>query len=409
VTDTDAAGPVPPPPAEVLVELPSDTWAALLPIVRRALQGLEPHLADATVRRLRAAPTGRLAGGRVRRELCELLARGGPPWDAFRAELDAADELPPPLDDLRRGVAVRGAPARAPATAEPGPAEADRLQAELERLRSRLRGLREERDLARRQAAGAEQRADATRREVDELRATLEDLEAERDQLARTLEEAEQERRRAVDRAARRHDAELRRLRDELAALRRDAEDRRQAEQRRQEDRGAGTDDRSPERVPAPPARARGNGRLRPGRPSTLPPGVVTGTAEAVELLLHPGRLVLVDGYNVTKQHRGHLTLELQRRWLTQQLAALATRRRVRPVAVFDGEQVGGGRSWLGGRQVEVRFTGEGITADDELVLAVEATDEPVVVVTDDRELRARLMASGADVVGTAPFLWALG
>jgi predicted RNA-binding protein with PIN domain len=81
----------------------------------------------------------------------------------------------------------------------------------------------------------------------------------------------------------------------------------------------------------------------------------------------------------------------------------------VRPVVYFDGEEAGGGRPRTGTREVEVRFTPAGITADDELVLAVEATDEPVLVVTDDRELRARLLASGADVIGTAPFLWAAG
>jgi predicted RNA-binding protein with PIN domain len=78
-------------------------------------------------------------------------------------------------------------------------------------------------------------------------------------------------------------------------------------------------------------------------------------------------------------------------------------------VVVFDGERAGGGRPLAGTREVEVRFTHAGITADDEVVLAVEATDEPVLVVTDDRELQLRVRASGADVVGTGPFLWAVG
>ena len=52
-----------------------------------------------------------------------------------------------------------------------------------------------------------------------------------------------------------------------------------------------------------------------------------------------------------------------------------------------------------------MRFTGAGVTADDEIVLAVEGTDEPVAVVTDDRELSARVAVAGADVIGTTSFL----
>jgi len=47
-----------------------------------------------------------------------------------------------------------------------------------------------------------------------------------------------------------------------------------------------------------------------------------------------------------------------------------------------------------------VRFTADGTIADDEIVFAVAATDEPVLVVTDDAELRARVQAEGGNTIG---------
>jgi rRNA-processing protein FCF1 len=58
---------------------------------------------------------------------------------------------------------------------------------------------------------------------------------------------------------------------------------------------------------------------------------------------------------------------------------------------------------------VSVVFTPTGVTADDEIALAVQATDEPVVVVTDDRELRDRVRPHGADLLRVDPFLGAAG
>jgi predicted RNA-binding protein with PIN domain len=146
-----------------------------------------------------------------------------------------------------------------------------------------------------------------------------------------------------------------------------------------------------------------------PPPPTRLPDTVAPGTAEEADLLLSAGRLVAVDGYNVTLQHRPQLDLAGQREWLIRRLATLAAQRRVRPVVVFDGERASAARPLTGVREVEVRFTGAGITADDELLFLVEALpdDEPVLAVTDDRELSARLAARGVDVVGTGPFVWA--
>jgi hypothetical protein len=402
---------VPPPSVGTLQALSSDAWAALLPVVRVGLHALEDHEVTPVIRRLQAAPTGRLAGGRVRRELCELLAQGGPPWRSVLAELRAADGLPPPLEALRRGEPVTP-PAAAPAVSASGadPAALARAREELDRARERLREARADRDDARRRAEGAERRAEAAEAALGATREEVERLTQRLDELREALEDAAADRRRAVEREARRRETEVVRLQDELSALRRADEERRLAARRRAEaERQAAREATAAAEAARREVRAGPGSRVRPGRPSVLPEGIGPETAEAADALLHPGRLVLVDGYNLTLQHRGQLSLEAQRTWVTQLLATLAAKRRVRPVVVFDGERSGSGRPRAGSREVVVRFTSPGITADDELVLEVEATDDPVLVVTDDRELRARVRASGADVVGTGPFLWAAG
>ncbi len=133
-------------------------------------------------------------------------------------------------------------------------------------------------------------------------------------------------------------------------------------------------------------------------------------TTEAVGLLLHAGRLVLVDGYNVTRSHRDDLDLEGQRRWLVNLVAGAAAARRIEPHVVFDGHATDGPGSSRRERGVVVVFTPQGVTADDDLVFEVEAVDpaRPVTVVTDDRELRERLAPYRVDLVSTGGFLGAL-
>jgi hypothetical protein len=285
---------VPPPSAGALERLPSDEWAALLPAVRSGLQALDGADATPTVRRLRAAPTGRLAGGRVRRELCELLARGGDPWRAVLEALREAPSLPPALAGLVRGEGLTtsaaapsasaaagssDAVARARKAAERARAEADRARDDADRARARLRETRDERDAARRRADGAERRAASAEAALTQLRSELRASEARGRELEQTLAETAAEHRRALEREARRRDAEVDRLRDELAALRRAEEEQRLAARRREEAR------QQAERVASESAaearraaRDRGASRVRPGRPSTLPEGMRADT-----------------------------------------------------------------------------------------------------------------------------------
>lgn len=390
---------VAPPRADDLARIGPDSWAWLIPHIRAALRAVDEDQLPAA-KRLRATPAVRLAGGRIRAEVEDLLARGGPLWAELHHRLVGAGEVPEELAWLVAG--ERPDAVEEVVVTEPPGVDRERE----EKLRGRAQRLQQERDDARRQLEGAEARARQAAEERDGLRRELDRMGRRVEELSARLEEAESERGQAVERERRRGAAELDRLRDELAALRRSEQERRSEERRRaaeSETRAAGSEPRSrPRRT--------GAGRTRPGRPSELPAGVRPGTREAVEALLGRGRLVLVDGYNLTLSQRGDLPLDQQRTWLVQALATQVARRGIRPTVVFDSDIAGpGGRSERG-RGVTVRYTGEGTTADDELVFAVAALeeDEPVLVVTDDRELRERLRPYRVDVVGTAPFTWVL-
>jgi hypothetical protein len=365
-----------------LASLDADSWAAVLTHVREVLAALPPDEIGDEGARLARQPVSRLSGGRGRRSLCAYLTASPQVMAAVVRSIEeaGADALLEPLrlDD------------------PPVPAEDAAHDDRAARDRERLRRAREERDEATRRADGAEARATRLAAEVAGLESRIAELESALDEARAALADTEHERARAVERERRRQDARIAELEERIRTLRR-AEDERRATQRRVRER------REPS-APQPPRVAEAP-RILPGRPTRLPDGVHPRTREAADLLLGRDRLVLIDGYNLTKTHRPAATLEEQRTWLVQLIAPAVARRGIRPTVVFDGERAGNAPSPRG---VGVRFTESGVTADDEIVLWVEATNEPVVVVTDDRELGDRVTASGADVLATGPFLWAI-
>jgi hypothetical protein len=388
--------PTSPPDRSRLVALDDELWRRLLVHLRRALREAPGVDDDPRLRRLAALPTSRLVAGRARRDAAAALAGGGPLWLELRRRVVTDPELG---RHLGAALAVDADPA---ATPPPPPAPAA-ATGELDRLRDRLKDLRTQRDDAVRRADGERARADRevhARGDLERRLATAEERVAD---LERRLEEATRDRVAAVDRERRRGEAARAELAEELRRVRRERQER--ARRERAADRAAEA------RASAPaPARPERPPRLLPGRPSRLPDPVRPDTTEAVDLLLHAGRRVLVDGYNVTRSHRDDLALEAQRRWLVNLLAGAAAARRVEPRVVFDGHATPGPGSQRRDRGVVVSFTPEGITADDDLVFAVEAMDpeEPVVVVTDDRGLRERLAPYRVDLVSTTGFLGAL-
>lgn len=397
-----------PPDPDRLQRTSSDDWARLLPAIRGALHDVAREHDDDEAARLADTSFARLAAGRGRDRLIARLAVDGPVWAALARRLD-----PPTLPSGLRWLVEPGAEAPdTPRDAAPGSSAGDPRQRR--RDRERLRDARDERDRARRRAEGAEVRAAAAEAKVAELEAALGRAHDRIADLRAALADADRDRDRVVERERRRAAAEIAGLREDLRRLRRDEERRRQAARRE--------DDPSRQAPPTggPRARPAAGGRPGveldvpdrpiPGRPTRLPASIHRGTTAEVEALLHRGRLVLVDGYNLSRQHRGHLRLHEQRDWLVRHLTGLAARRGVQVEVVFDGQVASAGaRAGQRSRDVQVSFTPAGVTADDEIVFAVEALplDRPVTVVTDDQGLRARLRPYQVDLLHTTPFLLA--
>lgn len=148
--------------------------------------------------------------------------------------------------------------------------------------------------------------------------------------------------------------------------------------------------------------------------PLPVPPGLFDDSSEMAEYLLAiPNMLVLVDGYNVTKTAHDEWELDKQRDWLEQGLRALAGRTNAHFDVVFDGASVvtTGGRGLQRGTQVHVRFSPDGVEADDVIIDHVAKVDRtrPVTVVSSDRRVRSGARDRGANLLSSQQLLDALG
>ena len=370
-----------------LLGLDARAWAQLVRALRRRAD-LPEAVTDAL-----ALPSGELASGPGRRALCEALDGAPPLVDELRedsalpAAVHAALGAAAPDDDggPGHGSGAEGAGA--------GEGEGEATARVEERARALRRSLEEERrrrEGAEARAAAAESRAAALTAERDAALARIDELEAE---LARSSEAVE----RTAARAERRSSTRAEGLERELAAERSaHAALRREHERVRAELTGARSE--ADELRARRPVDADRRDAGRTGRPLEPPSELVEGTTEEARWLAANARVLIVDGYNATLTLRPDRSLEEQRRWLVERLRPLVTRDIAAPVVIFDGDRSSGRMSDTGG--VEVRFSAAGVIADDEIVFTVAATDDPVLVVTDDAELGARVRAEGGNVVG---------
>lgn len=115
--------------------------------------------------------------------------------------------------------------------------------------------------------------------------------------------------------------------------------------------------------------------------------------------------VVLVDGYNVSLNSFGDLSLELQRERTVACVTNVETRFHPSCVIVFDGQSA----STRGRIQskVHVVFSPAGTTADDVIIERIKVTpkDRPIVVVTSDRNLGARAKGLGCEVISSQAFV----
>jgi predicted RNA-binding protein with PIN domain len=367
-----------------LVGLDARTWARLIMTLRDGAHG-GPRVVD-----LLQLPASELATGAPRRELSEAIAA-----DAGVQELLLAA---PDLDPLRDALATQP---RDPDDDVAAPGAAKDAGRERE-LRQELIQLRRQRDGAEARASVAEARAEAS-----DIAAAKADARAA--ELELRLRDAGDDVTQAIARGERRSASRIAGLESSLAAARAELE----RVTRRAEQDGAALAALRLQHAEVV-AQLEGLQHLEAqeapdeadARPLRLPEDIHPETTEAARWLLDAARTLFVDGYNVTLTLRPGQTLEAQRRWLLDRLRPLAAQGRIVPVVVFDGDQSAPSATTSSG--VEVRFTPTSFTADDDIVFSVTVTDGSVLVVTDDRELRERVRAEGANVIGGRAFLGAL-
>jgi predicted RNA-binding protein with PIN domain len=161
--------------------------------------------------------------------------------------------------------------------------------------------------------------------------------------------------------------------------------------------------------TPAPRTRRR-RGPTVARQPVPLPPAVFDDSFEAAEHLIRvSGILLIVDGYNVTISSWPHLELPRQRHHLVDALAELAMRTGLQVRVVFDGTDLNNrfGPPAAARRRMRVTFSPDGVEADEVIIDLVDQLDpaQPVVVATDDREVRDGVRRRGANVISVAQLL----
>lgn len=154
--------------------------------------------------------------------------------------------------------------------------------------------------------------------------------------------------------------------------------------------------------------------RTSAGRPArslpTLPPGILRGTPDADRLVLRAdGVLVVIDGYNVARTTWQGLDPEQERRRIVAMVEEFGARFGVSVRLVFDG--VDDAVAPPASRRVHVQFSASGQTADDAILDLLDsfAPEQPVVVVSSDREVMDGARDAGAEAMTSEAFLAAIG
>jgi predicted RNA-binding protein with PIN domain len=373
-----------------------------LPRILRPLRGFRPQ----ALMRRRADVLQALEDERLRAAILEWLDGRTPlarqDAEILRVACERADGWEPRLAH-RSAEAPRG----------PDSTEAelrDQLDAERRRSRKHRDDLRVQRDQGRRALDAEEARSSDLARKLSEAEKELEEARAaargavvRADKVAEDTEKRLRRERRAAAKAKEEADEAKRELRSIKRELGRAQQDLVRLQQRVDE-LAAG---HSPSRVrPAPAPRPAPPERRKPLR---VPRGRLPEDPQTLdEWLSQDGIHLMIDGYNVTKAEGGFAELELeqQRERLIDEVRKLAVRKKVRTTIVFDGSSVPPGRSRRLRGRVAVEYSRPDEPADDHLIAMLEAEpSKPSVLVTNDRELRARAAALGATIASSDQLL----
>jgi predicted RNA-binding protein with PIN domain len=289
-------------------------------------------------------------------------------------------------------------------------------EAQLERSRSRAeaaeRALREARTRHRAELAELKEANASLRRKLGEARTTAKEARTAAEEAEKTAAEA----RRQAEAAGTAQDKDSRQLRAEVERLETEARsDRRAARSDRDEatvrarllldaviDAATGLrrELALPQVAGAPGDRVEAalaeQGSTRtPSSAGSLGP---TSPALLEQYLTMPRARLIVDGYNVSKTAWESSSLEAQRTRLLNGLAPLVARTGVETTVVFDAASSSSRPVVSSPRGVKVRFSPEGVIADDVIreLVAAEPEGRVVVVVTNDQAVARDVVRAGA-------------
>lgn len=283
-----------------------------------------------------------------------------------------------------------------PADKAPAAPSADKLEAEREKTRK-----------AKEEARRAKEEARAT---VDEQRARIATLTEEIRELSRRVSESERTAATAAKEATRTHERLERDARKARSLLEKAEADRDRAKEDLKEARREATSLRREVTALNELAALKKKREPRPKKSTTprarsplpVPKGRLEDAPETLESWLVAGRVhLLIDGYNVAKAEGGFgdLPLEKQRDRLVQEANKLAHRVGGRTIVVFDGSKVPAGIARRSRGKAEVEFSRDGEIADDHIVVRLdELPPDPVILVTNDKELQQRGRKLGATI-----------
>jgi len=288
-------------------------------------------------------------------------------------------------------------------------------EGDLERLRAKLEGaeqsLRDARTRHRTELADLKTENTRLRRTLGETRNALRDANA----AAEKAEAAADEARRRAEIASTAGEKEIRQLRAQVDRLDSEAQSERRAARTDRDEAtirarllldtvidaasGLRRELALPQAAGAPADRIEGElaqeGSRTPTSAGALGPA---SPALLEQYLTMPRARLIVDGYNVSKTAWGSSSLEAQRIRLLNGLAPLVARTGVETTVVFDAGASSSRPVVSSPRGVKVRFSPEGVIADDVIrdLAAAEPEGRVVVVVTSDQAVARDVVRSGA-------------
>ncbi|MGH2808464.1 MAG: NYN domain-containing protein [Actinomycetota bacterium] len=387
-----------------MIDLPNDVAMTLVRAVGAYLRAMPPQELPAKLRRYQSFRPQGLARHRkellgvlddaaLRARIAEWLEKDKPKIPRAEAELlrVAVDQSDGWEGELLSKAAMPKAKPR------PASTEADRVAAEREKVRKARDEARKARQDARASVAGERAKTAELADEVRRSTRRIADLE-------RTATAAARESERALDRVER--DARKARSTLEKALGERDRA-KEDAKSARREAMAARRDVTRLEQEVSALTKKQTTVRKKPAAPRErkqlpVPKGRLEDAKETLSEWLST-RLVhlVIDGYNVAKAEGGFgsLPLEEQRDQLVKAAAKLAHRVAGHTIIVFDGSKVAPGFARRSRSRVEVEYSRPDEIADDHIVARLEELPgDPVVLVTNDKELQRRARRLGATI-----------